>query len=46
MKTNKEDYLKIVKNILSTWPNWKIELCNQELLISKNSKKLHKENNI
>lgn len=40
MKTNKKDYNKIRQNIINTWPIWKINLCNQELLISKNSQKI------
>lgn len=46
MKPNKKDYLKILQIILNTWPNWKIDLCNQELLVSKNSKKIKKENKV
>ena len=43
MKPNKETYLKIKQIVLNTWPDWKIELANNELLISKNSKKLERE---
>ena len=39
-KVNKEDYNKIRKSIEDTWPDWKKELCNNTLLVSKNSKKL------
>ena len=34
------DYERIRKNIEETWPDWKIQLANNELLISKHAKKL------
>ena len=37
---NKKSYKEIIKNIKNSWPQWKKELCNNELIISKNSKKL------
>ena len=43
MKLNKETYLKIKKIVLNTWPDWKIKLANDELLVSKNSKKLERK---
>ena len=43
MKLNKETYLKIKQIVLNTWPDWKIKLANDELLVSKNSKKLKEE---
>ena len=43
MKLNKEAYLKIKQNILNTWPDWKIKLANDELLISKNSQELERK---
>ncbi len=33
-------YEKIRDNIESTWPDWKIELANAELIMSKHGKKL------
>jgi len=39
-KVTKTSYEKIVKNIDSTWPEWKKKLCNQELLVSVKSKKI------
>lgn len=39
-KITKTSYDKIVKNINDTWPQWKKNLCNQELIVSVNSKKL------
>lgn len=42
-KLNKETYLKIKQNILNTWPDWKIKLANDEMIFSKNSKKLERE---
>lgn len=39
-KTTKTSYDKIVKNINDTWPEWKKNLCNQELIVSVKSKKL------
>lgn len=35
-----DDYERIRKNIEETWPDWKIQLVNDELLISKHAKKL------
>lgn len=35
----KENYETILKNI-NMWPQWKKDLCNQELLVSLNSKKI------
>lgn len=37
---NKTCYDKIATNISSTWPKWKKELCNKELIISVNSRKI------
>lgn len=39
-RVNKTSYERIVKSISGSWPQWKKELCNNELIISKNSKKL------
>ena len=39
-KITKTSYDKIVKNINDTWPQWKKNLCNQELIVSVKSKKL------
>lgn len=39
-KVTKTSYEKIVKNIDTTWPEWKKKLCNQELLVSVKSKKI------
>lgn len=39
-KVSKTSYDKIVSSINSTWPQWKKNLCNQELIVSVNSKKL------
>lgn len=47
---SKESYLEryyknaetVKKNIESTWPDYKIDLANSELLVSKHSVKLHK----
>ncbi len=39
-KITKTSYDKIVKNINETWPQWKKNLCNQELIVSVKSKKL------
>lgn len=36
----KNNYIKVLNNVEQTFPKWKKELCNQELLISKHSKKL------
>ena len=41
-KISKEIYFKIRHRILNTWPDWKIKLANDELLVSKNSKKLER----
>lgn len=38
-KITKTSYDKIVKDI-NTWPQWKKNLCNQELIISVKSKKI------
>lgn len=35
----KSNYEKIRKSV-ANWPQWKKDLCNRELLISKNSKKI------
>lgn len=42
---SKEDYLRrtyeqIKKSIEDTWPDWKIKLANEVLLVSKHCKKL------
>lgn len=37
---NKESYDEILKDIIDSWPKWKIELCNELLLTSVNSKKI------
>lgn len=39
-KITKTSYDKIVKSINDTWPQWKKNLCNQELIVSVKSKKL------
>lgn len=39
-KITKTSYEKIVNNINRTWPQWKKNLCNQELIISVKSKKI------
>ncbi len=39
-RVNKSAYERIVKSINSSWPQWKKELCNNELIISANSRKL------
>ena len=39
-RVNKTSYERIVSSISGSWPQWKKELCNNELIISKNSKKL------
>lgn len=36
---SKGNYKKILKQV-SSWPKWKKDLANNELLISKNSKKI------
>ena len=36
---NKTNYDKISKKV-SNWPQWKKDLCNQELIISVGSKKI------
>lgn len=36
---NKEDYIRIFESVMK-WPNWKKELANEQLLISKHSVKL------
>lgn len=41
-----ELYYKIRDNIESTWPQWKIDYCNQCLLISKHSRKLERKINL
>lgn len=46
MFVNKESYEKIKRNIEATWPAWKKKLCNETLLISKNSKKLDERENL
>lgn len=38
-KITKTSYDKISKNV-STWPQWKKNLCNQELIVSVRSKKI------
>ena len=38
---NQTDYEKIIKSIDNSWPRWKKELCNNELIISIHSKKLN-----
>jgi len=38
-KITKTSYEKIAKSI-STWPQWKKNLCNEELIISVRSKKI------
>ena len=38
-KITKTSYEKIAKSI-STWPQWKKNLCNEELIISVKSKKI------
>ena len=40
MFVDKDSYEKIKRNIEATWPAQKKKLCNETLLISKNSKKL------
>lgn len=42
---NKKVYDKIREYIESTWPTWKKKLCNDTLIISKNSKKLEEKIN-
>lgn len=39
-KITKTSYDKIVSNVQSKWPQWKKNLCNQELIVSVKSKKL------
>lgn len=39
MTPNKTTYNKIKANI-SNWPEWKKKICNEELLTSKNAKKI------
>lgn len=39
-KVTKTSYDKIVKNIRDTWPEWKKNLCNEELIISVKSRKI------
>ena len=36
---NYEDYCRIIK-MVSKWPNWKKELANETLLVSKHSYKI------
>ena len=38
-KITKTSYDKIVKNV-SAWPQWKKNLCNEELIVSVSSKKI------
>lgn len=35
----KSDYEKIRKSV-ENWPQWKKDLCNRELIVSKNAKKI------
>ena len=39
-RVNKTSYDEISTSIITTWPKWKRELCNKELIISVNSKKI------
>lgn len=39
-KVSDTSYKSIKQNIIDTWPEWKRELCNEELIISVNSEKL------
>lgn len=38
-KITKTSYDKILKNV-NAWPQWKKNLCNQELLVSVRAKKI------
>lgn len=37
---DKTTYDNIVLDIKDTWPPWKVELCNEDLLISVHSEKI------
>lgn len=39
-KITRTSYDKIVSNVQNNWPQWKKNLCNQELIVSVKSKKL------
>lgn len=39
-KVDKTSYDNIVRNIKDTWPRWKLDLCNEDLIVSVNSEKL------
>ena len=38
-KVDKNTYNNIVLDIKDTWPRWKLDLCNDDLLISVHSEK-------
>lgn len=40
VKITKTSYERILNNIKDTWPDWKKNLCNEELIVSVKSKKL------
>lgn len=39
-KVTKTSYDKIIRSINDSWPEWKKNLCNEELIVSVNSKKI------
>ena len=37
---NRTSYEQLIKSINDSWPEWKKELCNDELIVSTNAEKL------